>query len=55
MKLHSQLSQKNIVLVDSIKENVTPLLDQPAHRHFSDHSVTHSERIIEVISTLLEG
>jgi hypothetical protein len=47
------LSHNDFILLESFKAKATPLLDHPSHRHFTDHTAAHSERIVNIIEKLL--
>lgn len=49
------LKSDDLVLLNLIKLKVKPLLDSPAHRHFSDHTTAHSDRIVNIIGDFLKG
>lgn len=41
--------------MESIKSKVDTLLSHPKHSNFTDHQITHSERIVEIIRLILNG
>jgi len=58
MDLRYWLEQKEPDLhraVMNIRAAVEPLLERPLHRDYTDHSIKHSERIIEKLDDLTEG
>jgi hypothetical protein len=58
MDLRKWLDQENPDLyraVKNVRAAVEPILARPVHRHYTDHSIEHSERIIEKLGGLTEG
>jgi hypothetical protein len=48
------LKEKHIVLLQILRSQAAALLGNPAHPHFTDHTLAHSDRVIDVIGRLLE-
>ncbi len=49
------LRENNIVLLHTVRSQAAPLLDNPVHLHFTDHTSAHSGRIIDILRRLLKG
>jgi len=58
MDLHNWLEQSDSDLyraVLRVRKAAEPRLERPLHRHYTDHSVKHSVRVIEKLGELAEG
>ncbi len=53
-KDESKREQKEYLLLESIKSKAAVLLSQPKHCNFTDHQITHSERVIDIVHHILE-
>ena len=54
MWLENKLSRQESVLLERIKSKAKSWLNNSRHKHFTDHTIAHSERIINILGRILK-